>query len=521
MSAAQLPRRTLLAGAAATAVVASIGLSEPTEASAVGLRRSLAAPQMPSLGQAQLRRLSFGLTRQLEVDVAAAGGVHRWIADQFAATAPDPVGDQIDSWLPYRLMSPADCVAAWRLTKQPTPIEVSRPCRFAMRAAFSERQLFERTVGFWNNHFNVPAHVGGAALYGMPQLDELIRANTWTTFEQLLFAVTTSRSMYCYLNADVSTAADLNENLGRELLELHTVGVAAGYTETMVHDSARILTGWVPSGSKGETLVYNPSAHSTGPVQVLAFADANGDPDGRVVLQNYLSYLAHHRATGVHLATQLIQYFCTDTPSVAHINSVADAYIISGTDIKTTLQAVFNHPGFATMGAKVANPQEGYLSAIRLRGYVPAAPDWSPRGNATNPMLTLLRIAISAGQPVLGWQTPDGYPLDSRLWENSGAYLDTWSNNLIIGAGIQAGGFSMPSIPHLLGLPRRLSFHQAVEAVAAYVWRQPGDARLHAAARTVMHTPDESVVLTPSDWRYDGMQIVFGLALNHPLMAVR
>jgi hypothetical protein len=476
---------------------------------------------MPSTAQAQMRRLSFGLTPKLASDVSAAGGVQGWINRQFAGNFSDPMGDLIDSWLPFQGASATDCMNACAAGQQ-SVVMTSRPGRFVLRALSSQRQLFERTVGFWFNHFNIPGDLRGPALYGSTELDELIRANTWTTFAQLLAAVTTSRSMYAYLNADVSTASELNENLGRELLELHTVGVDAGYTQAMVDDSARILTGYVPSAGKGEMLVYDPTQHAVGPVQVLGFSDPNADTDGRATLAAYLDYLASHPSTAARLALQLIQYFCTDTPSSNYVNSVANAYLNSGTDIKTTLRAIFSNNEFATVGAKIANPQEAYLNATRLRGYTPTAPNWSPVANSTNAFLTMLRIADNSGLPTLGWGTPDGYPWDSTLWENSGSYLATWGNNLGIAVGIPSGGFNLPNFPQLIGLPNRVTFYNAVEYVARYAWQQKGDAQLHAAARSVLRTTNEGVILTAADQRYSGgMQLVFGLALNHPLMGLR
>jgi len=522
MAHSAVSRRAVLGTAAAGALTTAFSFAEPAEASTTLQAQITSPPRLPSTSQAQMRRLSFGLTPALASDVAAAGGVLGWVNRQLSGSFADPMGDLIDSWLPYQGASATECMTACSVLADQQTVMASRPGRFVLRALSSQRQLFERTVGFWNNHFNIPAHLRGPALYSAPEFDEIIRANAWKTFADLLAAVTTSRAMYAYLNADVSTVDELNENLGRELLELHTVGVGAGYTEAMVQDSARLLTGFVPSGAKGEMLVYDPTAHAVGPVQVLGFVDSNASPDGRTVLAAYLNYLAHHPSTATRLALGLIQYFCTDTPSNAYVSAVANAYLASGTDIKTTLRALVSHSEFGTVGAKIATPQDAYLNACRLRGYVPKAPDWSPAGDATNPFVTMSRIADSSGLPTLGWMTPDGYPWDSRLWEDSGTYLATWGTNMGIALGAPSGGFTVPSFTRLIGLPSRVTFYNAVELVARYAWQQKGDAQLHQAARSVLRTSNEGVVLTASDQRYSGgMQLVFGLALNHPLMGLR
>ena len=114
-----------------------------------------------------------------------------------------------------------------------------------------------------------------------------------------------------------------NENQGRELLELHTVGRSAGYTEQMVKDSAKLLSGYTVDAWKTWAPSYDSRRHTTGPVQVLGFGAANAAADGSALTVDYLRYLAHHPATATRIATKLCRHFVADQPSDALVAAVA------------------------------------------------------------------------------------------------------------------------------------------------------------------------------------------------------
>ena len=161
----------------------------------------------------------------------------------------------------------------------------------------------------------------------------------------------------------------LNENHGRELLELHTVGVKAGYTEDMVLDSARILTGYHVETWQPAKKTYNPADHWTGPVQVLGWKATNSNGEGRPELRAYLRYLAAHPATAKRLATRLCQRFVSDQPSAEIVRAVAKAYTDSGTSIKAALRALVKHPDFAASAADlVRTPSQDAIATYRGLG---------------------------------------------------------------------------------------------------------------------------------------------------------
>ena len=160
--------------------------------------------------------------------------------------------------------------------------------------------------------------------------------------------------MLLYLDNNLSTATHPNENLGRELLELHTVG-RGHYTEEDVRNSARILTGWSVERPPTWAPVYKASTHWRGPVQVMGFRDANAAKDGRALTRRYLTYLAHHPATAQRVAGRLATKFVRDDPPRALVDELAQVYLDNDTAIAPVLRALVASKAFAgAVGARCA-----------------------------------------------------------------------------------------------------------------------------------------------------------------------
>jgi uncharacterized protein (DUF1800 family) len=222
--------------------------------------------------------------------------------------------------------------------------------------------------------------------------------------------------MLVYLDNSNSTAEHPNENLGRELLELHTVGLGA-YTEDDVKDSARILTGWrvdTQQGNKTPTWVasYIPGDHATGPVRVMDFADANAGPDGRDVTRRYISYLAHHPLTARRIATKLVWKFVRDDAPAALVDRLAQVYLANDTAILPVLRALVDSPEFAaSAGAKVRDATEDVVATWRLLGVKVNRPTGTD--SAAN---VVLWQADNLGLMPFMWPRPDGAPLVNSPW---------------------------------------------------------------------------------------------------------
>ena len=308
------------------------------------------------------RRFSGGISPELTASIKAAGGGRAWFEKQLKpGKVPDPDGDAVDGWFPSLTRTPEqifdrqenDVQGAWEVMYDLSRWTVSRRIP-------SSRQLLEVMTDFWSNLLNVPI-MDDEAWFHRVDYDRLIRTYALDSFENLITRTTIHPSMGLYLDNAVSTKDAPNENLGRELLELHTVGVDAGYTEDDVKASSKLLTGyrvdlWWPRFRS----LYDESWHFTGPITVMGFSHPNADKDGRAATRAYLQYLAHHPATAKRLARRLCTRFVSDTPSQGIVDAVAAAYTANGTAIKPTLRALVDHPDFlASAGDEGAHADGG------------------------------------------------------------------------------------------------------------------------------------------------------------------
>lgn len=379
---------------------------------------------LPPADRHLVKRFSWGLTPALAAQVRAAGGSRSWFAQQLQPSRiADAPGDAIDTWFPSLRLTPKqiftnqdnDVQGSWEVAADLSRWTVAR--RIA-----SNRQVHEVMVDFWSNLLNVSLFHDDAVFWRM-DYDRVIRAHALTTFESLLQGTITHPAMGLYLDNAYSSKESPNENLGRELLELHTVGVDAGYTEDDVKASARILTGyrvdlWWPSFRA----FYDTAWHDTQPVRVMGFSHANRSADGRAATLSYLSYLARHPATAKRLAHRLCVKFVADQPTPAIVTAVAKAYLASGTAIKPTLRALVRHADFAAAaGAKVRTPTEDYVAAVRALGIRPQAP--TRDDSFANAMLWHYS---EAGQPPYEWPAPNGYPEVDGAWASAGRVLTSF-----------------------------------------------------------------------------------------------
>ena len=285
---------------------------------------------------------------------------------------------------------------------------------------------------FWGNHFNVPIFQDSSSVHRADYAN-VIRSHALGRFTDLLRAVETHPAMLSSLGNRFSDKLHPNENQARELLELHTVGVDAGYGEPGVVSSARILTGLSVDDSD-ETYNYHAGWHWTGAVKVLGFSDANSSAaGGEAVAMRYLDYLARHPSTARHLAHKLATISSRDTPPAALVDRLAAVYLYSGTAIAPVLRTLFTSPEFAaSAGAKIHRPFEQLIAAARLMSLLPDAP--SPAaGDAdgkagTTSLGALYNQARDAGNAPFGWRPPDGYPDVAAAWLTTGATLASWNN---------------------------------------------------------------------------------------------
>jgi uncharacterized protein (DUF1800 family) len=293
------------------------------------------------------------------------------------------------------------------------------------RAIYSNRQLQEVLTDFWYNHFNVYLDKG-ADRYLVPSYErEAIRPHVLGNFRDLLEATAKSPAMLFYLDNWQSVAPGqnqrmrkqgtrgLNENYGRELLELHTLGVDGGYTQKDIIEVARCFTGWtIRNPRQGGGFQYNDRVHDKGQKVVLGviIPAGGGQQDGEKVLD----ILAHHPSTARFISKELAMRFVADSPPQALIDRMAASFTKSGGDQRAVMKTMLDSKEFWSAGAyraKVKTPFEMIVSAVRaLDANVEFA---FPLAN---------QIAL-LGQPLYRKQEPTGYSSANADWVNSAALL--------------------------------------------------------------------------------------------------
>ena len=238
-----------------------------------------------------------------------------------------------------------------------------------------------------------------------------IRRHALGRFDEMLVEAITHPSMLLFLDQAVSTKKAPNENLGRELLELHTVGVGH-YTEDDVKASARILTGYRVDVWRTWAATYEPDDHWTGPVRVGDFVDANGAADGRDLVRRYLRHLAHHPQTAQRLARKLAVKFVRDDPPQALVDRLARTYLQHDTAIVPVLRELVRSVEFkGSRGVKLRDPSEDLVATYRALSATVRKPQ--RREDAANAMLWQSTVI---GLAPMTWPRPDGQPLDNQAW---------------------------------------------------------------------------------------------------------
>jgi uncharacterized protein (DUF1800 family) len=298
-----------------------------------------------------------------------------------------------------------------------------------LRAIRSECQLYEIMVDFWSNHFNIYIEKGLTRVLKTADDRDVIRAHALGKFRDLLIASAKSPAMLVYLDNAQNTRprgekGGINENYARELMELHTVGVDAGYTQDDVVAVARVLTGWTVAprlASDPGMFWFARMLHDGDPKEIaflkLSLPAGGGLEEGETLLAR----LAEHPATAQRIARKLVQAFVADNPPQALIDRAAAIYLNNDTDIRATLAEILHSEEFRnSAGLKIKLPLRMLVSATRAIG---AQPDPSnPRA-----MLSLIKAMRDLGQPLFGWSPPNGYPQLGAAWITTGGMLARWN----------------------------------------------------------------------------------------------
>lgn len=378
---------------------------------------------------------------------------------------------------------------------------------------WSPAQLYESVVDFFANHLNVPNFTDGQAWARHGYDLDVIRRHAFGRFADMLVASTCHPAMLLYLDGASSTFDRINENLGRELLELHTVGLDAGFTETDVLNSARILTG-LGRHDRTSEFHYRPEWHWTGPVRVLDFSHSNAvAAEGESVAVAYLNHLARHPSTARRLARKLCVRYVSDTPPAGLVDQVARVYLAADTAILPMLETIVTSPAFwSSQRAKTRRPAENLAATIRILGGAPAA-------DMTKTLQTLHWMNGDTGNVPQTWPAPDGFPDVATSWRSSATLARTWSYHRGVAMNWWPGSIVVPPLTELYPTPGPTTSGEVIDALALRLLGGPLPATATAALQTFLGEP-ATTVLSRSTLRWQLGQLV-SLILDGPQFAKR
>jgi uncharacterized protein (DUF1800 family) len=344
------------------------------------------------------------------------------------------------------------------------------------RAIYSERQLQQVMDDFWFNHFNVYAAKGQDKWYLTSYERDVIQPHTLGKFKDLVTATAESPAMLFYLDnflsADPNAAQrqaalravrqnrgrfgrprpqppqgppakkntrGLNENYGRELMELHTLGVEGGYTQKDVSELARCFTGWtIDKPRLNPEFKFDEKLNDSGQKIVLnKKIHAGGMKDGEQAIE----LLARHRSTAKFISTKLARRFVSDTPPASLVARMAKTFESSDGDIRTVMHTMIYSPEFwsrEAYRAKIKTPLELVISAVRALG------------TDVDSAMPLAQWVGRIGEPLYQCQPPTGYADNADAWVNTGALLNRLNFSLTLAGNKVRGARS--DVGSLLGV---------------------------------------------------------------------
>jgi uncharacterized protein (DUF1800 family) len=321
-----------------------------------------------------------------------------------------------------------------------------------LRAIYSNRQLEEVLTDFWFNHFNIFLDKGADRYLVTSYERDAIRPRVLGKFRDLLEATAKSPAMLFYLDNWQSVGPDaraprrgrgLNENYGRELLELHTLGVDGGYTQKDVTEVARCFTGWtIDQPQRGGSFQFAARLHDNGEKVVLGVTipAGGGIADGEKVLD----IVARHPSTARFISRELAQRFVADDPPETLVARMAQTFTKTDGDLRAVMKTMLDSKEFWSEGAyrsKMKSPLEMVASAVR-----------AVNGDVDFAFALVNQVAV-LGQPLYRKQEPTGYSNSSQAWLNSAGLLARMNfavqlaGNRVQGVKVESADASMLGAP--------------------------------------------------------------------------
>jgi uncharacterized protein (DUF1800 family) len=409
--------------------------------------------------QAEIAVLRFGLGAKPGELAAASADPRAWLAAQIkgavalAGATPLATSDQIFAALlaardQRRQMqqTASDAKVAFNALREAyLPHYRQQVLARAQSAALTSTPFAERLVHFWSNHFAVSADKGVVLGLAGTLENEAIRPHVNGRFIEMLTAVEQHPAMIAFLDNQYSVGKDsaaanlaarrtlqraaftadaggparpfgINENLAREILELHTLGVNGGYSQADVTSFAQIITGWSIGGGKGRLaggtpgrFYFRDNLHQPGP---KIFLGKTYREDGQSQGEAVLADLARHPATAHFIATKLVRHFVADDPPAATVERVARMFVKSGGDLPRVYAALIESPqAWDAAARKFKTPEDFVFSTLRSLSIVPQQPE------------EVLRSFELLGQRQFTPGSPAGWPDTSKSWDGSDALM--------------------------------------------------------------------------------------------------
>ena len=428
-------------------------------------------------------------------------------------------------------------------SKRPQRVVAELGMAKVTRAIYSERQLQQVMNDFWFNHFNVFAGKGEDRYYLTSYERDVIQPHAFGKFKDLVTATAKSPAMLFYLDNFLSVdpraaqrqAAEramrqqrrrggfgwpprptanpqqppkkndrgLNENYGRELMELHTLGVDGGYTQKDVTEVARCFTGWT---------IDKPRQYAD-----FKFDDRLHDPDTKIVLgkkihaggmkdgEQVIDMLAHHPSTAKFISTKLARRFVSDNPPPALVSRLAETFQSSDGDIHAVLKTMIWSPEFwsrESYRAKIKTPFELVVSAVRALGT-----------DVDTPM-PLVQWVARIGEPLYQCQPPTGYADKAEAWVNTGALLNRLNYSLALAGNKMRG--ARTDVTSLLGVDSSADPKTALDrAVRVFLGGQAGPTTVETLGKQLDNPQVLQAKLDDPRKQVD-LGVVAGLVLGAP-----
>ena len=357
-----------------------------------------------------VRRITMGVAPE-EVALARRLGYSGYLDYQLRASAIDDsaIEGTISARLPMTQMP-----LAMLPTQDGNELNAQLADATWYRAAFSKAQLRERMVEFWTDHFTISLNKVG--YLKLVDDRDVIRPHALGTFPELLRATSQSPAMLRYLDQNLSRTPTPNQNYAREIMELHTLGVNGGYSQTDVAELSRILTGWTTAGAG--TFAFNRTFHDRNaktfmgrsfPAMPTTATDVQMKAEGDAAIQ----MLVEHPSTAAYISLKMARWLLAYEPPQAVVDATAATYLATGGDIKAMIRTILSGKNLMAAPAKYKRPFHLAISALRGMG-----------AQVVNIRAARQR-ADQMGMPVFMWEQPNGYPDRVDWW--SGLVITRWS----------------------------------------------------------------------------------------------